>query len=121
VQKRPRRPEYDINLLAPALDTPSGHPAIWEKLLSYTITEASQHQIERIYVDVPDQPLIVNSFAHVGFSATRARPSGVCKRMGLKGGGFESALAPVMATIRPTATGDEWALQRLYAQVTPGR
>ena len=53
VQKRPRRPEYDINLLAPALDTPSGHPAIWEKLLSYTISEAAHHQTELLYVDVP--------------------------------------------------------------------
>ena len=119
VQKRPKRPEYDINLLAPALDTPSGHPAIWEKLLSYTITEASQHQIERIYVDVPDQPLIVNSFAHVGFSAYKRQTIWRLQAHGFDGRRFDSADFQQVGVIRPAAAGDEWALQRLYAQVTP--
>jgi hypothetical protein len=120
VQKRPRRPEYDINLLAPALDTPSGHPAIWEKLLSYTITEASQHKIERIYVDVPDQPLLVNSFAHVGFSTYARQTIWRLRDHGFDGPGFEAVNDRGTATIRPAVAEDEWALQRLYAQVTPG-
>ncbi len=120
VQKRPRRPEYVINQLAPALDTPSGHPAIWEKLLSYTITEASQHQIERIYVDVPDQPLLVNSFAHVGFSAYTRQTIWRLQAHGVEGQGFEITDAQGEGVIRPAVSEDEWALQRLYAQVTPG-
>ena len=66
-RKRSLRPEADILLLAPALDTPFGHPAIWEKLLSFYIQEAAQQKIARVYVDVPDQPLPVGSFTHVGF------------------------------------------------------
>ncbi len=118
VQKRPRRPEYDINLLAPALDTPSGHPAIWEKLLSYTISEAAHHQIERIYVDVPDQPLPVTSFAHVGFRTYARQTIWRLRDQGVGGAGETDVLGA--ATIRPAVAEDEWALQRLYAQVTPG-
>ena len=120
VQKRPRRPEYVINLLAPALDTPSGHPAIWEKLLSFTITEASQYQIERIYVDVPDQPLLVNSFAHVGFSVYTRQTIWRLQAHEVEGQGFESTDSQRTGIIRPAVAEDEWALQRLYAQVTPG-
>jgi len=124
VQKRPHRPEYDINLLAPALDTPSGHPAIWEKLLSYTITEASQHQIERIYVDVPDQPLLVNSFAHVGFKVYARQTIWRLQDLGFDLQGLDcadlnGAHLNGVATIRPVVDEDEWALKQLYAQVTP--
>ena len=66
-QKRPGRPESDILLLTPALDTAHGHPAIWEKLLSHYSSEATQQKIARIYADVPDQPIVVNTLMHVGF------------------------------------------------------
>ena len=114
VQKRQHRPEYGINLLAPALDTPSGHPAIWEKLLSHSIQEAARHQIERIYVDVPDQPLPVSSFAHVGFTTYthqtiwRLRPRNATVGVHTRN-----------ATIRPVRAEDEWALSKLYSRVTP--
>ena len=67
VQKRPGRPELDIVRLAPGLDARRGHPAIWEKLLSHHTYEAANRRIERIYADVPDQPLPVSTFTHAGF------------------------------------------------------
>jgi hypothetical protein len=115
VQKRAGRPEADILLLAPALDTTWGHPAIWQKLLAHYATEAPQHQLVRVYADVPDQPLLVNTLAHVGFrvythqTIWRLAPYGV-----------ESFAHQIAAEIRPQQKHDEWALQRLYARVTPG-
>lgn len=113
-QKRPGRPESDILLLAPALDVAQGHPAIWEKLLSHYSNEATKQQIARIYADVPDQPLLINTFMHVGFRVytrqTIWRLSAQRTEMSDQSHG---------ATIRPQQKQDDWALQRLYRQVTP--
>lgn len=115
VQKRPGRPEADIIQLAPALDTTWGHPAIWQKLLAHYINEAPQQQITRIYADVPDQPLPVNTFSHVGFrvythqTIWRLAPHSI-----------ESYIHQLSGAIRPQARQDEWALERLYHLVTPG-
>jgi hypothetical protein len=65
--RRSERPEADLLWLAPSLDAPNGHPAIWNKLLSHLAHDAGSQGIERIYADVPDQPLLVNTFAAVGF------------------------------------------------------
>jgi len=113
-QKRPGRPEADILLLAPALDTTHGHPAIWEKLLSHYINEAIQQQIMRLYADVPDQPLVVNTLMHVGFRVyTRQTiwrlPAHSAETLSYQG----------TAPIRPEQRRDAWALRRLYTQVTP--
>ena len=115
VQRRPGRPEADLLLLAPALDTPSGHPAIWEKLLSHFIQEAAT-DLARIYCDVPDQPLPVNTLKHVGFvpynretiwRLTRDQPFHPLSDPGGK---------VLMRSLRPE---DEWAVGLLYARVTP--
>jgi len=113
-QKRPGRPESDILLLAPALDTARGHPAIWEKLLSHYINEATQQQLARIYADVPDQPIIVNTFMHVGF---RTYTHQTIWRLPAQGA--ESFAHQLTGNLRPQQKGDDWALRRLYAQVTP--
>ena len=67
VQRRSGRPELDVVHLSPGLDARRGHPAIWEKLLSYQTYEAAKQKVERIYADVPDQPLPVNTFAQTGY------------------------------------------------------
>jgi hypothetical protein len=113
-QKRPGRPEADILLLAPALDTAHGHPAIWEKLLSHYSNEATQQQIARIYADVPDQPLVVNTLMHVGFRVYTRQTI-----WRLPAHGLDSFAQRITATIRPEQKKDQWALRRLYAQVTP--
>lgn len=114
VQKRPGRPEADIVLLAPALDTAWGHPAIWQKLLAHYVNEAPQQQISRIYADVPDQPLLINTFSQVGFrvftrqSIWRLAPYSA-----------ETFVATQGHRIRPQTAQDEWELKRLYRRVTP--
>lgn len=116
-QKRPGRPESDILLLAPALDTARGHPAIWEKLLSHyinEINEVTQQPIVRIYADVPDQPIIINTFMHVGFRVYTRQTI-----WRLPAQGAESFAHQVTANIRPEQKKDNWALRRLYMQVTP--
>lgn len=113
-QKRPGRAESDIHLLAPGLDSRFGHPAIWEKLLSYYVNEALLQDIARVYVDVPDQPLPVNSFMHVGFKVY-ARQT-IWRMVPHRTVHYTRT---VRALIRPAGKGDEWALQQLYARVRP--
>jgi len=121
-QERIGRPEADITLLAPALDTPRGHPAIWEKLLAHYIHEAANRQIRRVYADVPDQPLPVKTFTQTGF---RTYTSQTIWRLNLSDkpqysytqsstqGKNESI------RIRQQTAADIWALQKLYSKVTP--
>ncbi len=115
VQKRAHRPEADILLLAPALDTQYGHPAIWEKLLSHYATEASVADIERVYIDVPDQPLLVNTLRHVGFAPYSRETIWRLNR-----DHFYQPISTRQAIMRPKRADDDWALCRLYSQVTPG-
>jgi len=113
-RKRPGRPEVEIVSLAPGLETARGHPAIWEKLLSYYNAVAAQQQIARIYVDVPDQPLPVNTFSHVGFRTYTRQSIWRLAR-------HELTTYPhqINAKIRPQSKADEWALRQLYARAVP--
>lgn len=128
--RRTGRAEADITFLAPALDTPRGHPAIWEKLLTHYVHEAASQKIYRIYADVPDQPLPVHSFTQSGFKIytrqtiwrfNRHNSSMVeeaaDKLLGDKSSS-ESSIDSIF-TIRPLMKQDEWALLRLYDRITP--
>ena len=117
-QKRPGRPEVEITSLAPGLDTPRGHPAIWEKLLSHYNAVAAQQQIARIYVDVPDQPLPVNTFSHVGFRTYTRQTIWRLARHELTTYPHPVSDLP-WAQIRPQTKVDEWALRQLYARTVP--
>lgn len=113
-QKRPGRPEVEITALAPGLDTAHGHPVIWEKLVAHYNSVAAQQQIARIYVDVPDQPLLVNTFSHVGFRIYTHQSIWRLARHELASHPF-----PTVAEIRPQHKADEWALRQLYARTVP--
>ena len=113
-RKRPGRPEAEITCLAPGLDAERGHPAIWEKLLSYYLSVAAQHQVARVYVDVPDQPLPIHTFSQVGFRTyTRQRIWRLARHQ------LTTSPHPNSATIRPQTKADEWALRQLYAHSVP--
>jgi hypothetical protein len=112
--KRPGRSEVDIVELAPGLDAARGHPVIWEKLVAYYNTVAAQQQIERIYVDVPDQPLLVNTLSHVGFRTYTRQTIWRLARHDLASHPY-----PAVAEIRPQHKSDEWALCQLYARTVP--
>jgi len=112
-QKRAGRPEADIIQLAPALETPHGHPAIWQKLLAHYFQEVAQQQIERVFADVPDQPLPVTTFAQAGFKVyTRQTIWRLTDEQ-------VSRQQPANGHFRLQRAEDEWALTRLYGQVTP--
>jgi hypothetical protein len=113
-RKRPGRPETEITSLAPGLDAARGHPAIWEKLLSHYNSVAAQQQIARIYVDVPDQPLPVNTFSHVGFRTYTRQSIWRLARHELT-----TYPHPITAKIRPQHKADEWALRLLYGRIVP--
>lgn len=119
-QRRPGRGEADVLLLAPALDTRTGHPAIWEKLLAHFVNEEAGlqpgggPQTLRIYADVPDQPLLVNTFSHIGFGVYSRLT--VWRLVDSHGAGY---MPSASAKVRPAERGDEWELLRLYARTTP--
>lgn len=112
--KRLGRPEVDIIELAPGLDAARGHPVIWEKLVAYYNTVAAQQQIERIYVDVPDQPLLVNTLSHAGFRTYARQTIWRLARHALASYSYSA-----VADIRPQHKSDEWALRQLYARAVP--
>ncbi len=113
-QKRPGRPEVDIVRVAPGIDAPLGHPAIWEKLLSHHNSEATQQQVERIYVDAPDQPLPVSTFCHVGFRTYVHQT--IWRLLTYNVDDYSHLIA---ADIRPQTKVDEWALKQLYRRTIP--
>jgi hypothetical protein len=114
VQKRPACPEADVLCLAPGLDAPAGHPATWHKLLSGYLHDVASQGILRIYADVSDQPLPVNTFVGVGFQ-TYSRQT----IWRLFTPTVESYRQQVKATVRHRSNADDWALTQLYAHSVP--
>ena len=107
---RPHSYEADVTLLSPALDAPQGHPAIWQKLLTYSAQHIFRQNVCRLFSDLPDQPLLVNTFRQAGFvpltQVTIWR--------------LDSApLAPSDSTLRPQRAADAPELERLYQRITP--
>ncbi|MCS6827195.1 MAG: hypothetical protein NZ553_11325 [Caldilinea sp.] len=106
--------EAEVVCLAPSLDAPKGHPAIWNKLLAHFVHVAGASNIERIYADAPDQPLLVNTFAAVGFEPFTRQTVWRC---------FEPDLAlhrrEIVLLARPRSAVDDWDLRRLYRMSTP--
>jgi len=134
-QRRAGRPEVDLLLIAPALETRTGHPAIWLKLLSHYINEAIAENaaasagggVQRIYADVPDQPLLVQTLGQVGFSVFARQTIWrlndwsltdwrLTQRLDER---FPGSAAARGIQVRSVNRQDEWSLLRLYALATP--
>jgi hypothetical protein len=134
-QRRSGRPEDDLLLIAPALETRTGHPAIWLKLLSHYINETIADNaaapagsgVQRIYADVPDQPLLVQTLGQVGFSVFARQTiwrlndwSPEDWRLTQRPDGqFPASASARGIHVRPVNRQDEWSLLRLYALATP--
>jgi hypothetical protein len=114
VQKRPACPEADVICLAPGLEAPAGHPATWHKLLSAYLQAVTAQGILRIYADVLDQPLPVNTFAGVGFGAYSHDTI-----WRLFTPTVESYRQRIHLHARLKNDADEWALSQLYAHSVP--
>ncbi len=111
LRKRLNRAEADVVFLAPDLASPDGHPAIWQKLLPHAVQEAANIGISRVFVDLPDQPLPIETFCQVGFTVfTRetvwrlSRPRGT---------------ADLWPDVRPQMPQDEWGMTQLYGRSVP--
>ena len=114
VQKRPGCPEADVLCLSPGLDAPAGHPATWSKLLSAYLHDVTAQGILRIYADVSDQPLPVNTFAGVGFQVYSRQT--IWRLFTPPLGNYRQK---VKATVRYRTDADEWALTQLYLHSVP--
>ena len=107
---RPHSREADVTLLSPALDAPQGHPAIWQKLLTYSAKNIFTKNVCRLFSDLPDQPLLVNTFRQAGF--TPLTQVTIWR--------LDSAqLAPSDSTVRPQQAADAPGLEQLYQRITP--
>ena len=100
-------------VLSPALDAPNGHPAIWHKLLAESALSLADQQIRRLYSELSDQPLLVNIFMQAGFH--------LYARESIWRLATESLTVPVPSgmALRPQTGQDRWALEQLYARITP--
>ena len=107
---RPHAREADVTLLSPALDAPQGHPAIWQKLLTYSAQHIFRQNVRRLFSDLPDQPLLVNTFRQAGFAPLTQ----------VTVWRLDSAqVAPSATTVRPQTAADAHDLQQLYQRITP--
>ncbi|MEZ4640648.1 MAG: hypothetical protein R2856_37780 [Caldilineaceae bacterium] len=113
IEIRPERTEADVVLLTPALAAPQGHPAIWQKLLSQSIQDLTERRISRLFADLPDQPLVVNTFKQSGFQLY-ARET--IWRLALPPGQWS---LPTEAPMRLLHPEDGWHITRLYNRTTP--
>ena len=112
-QLHPGRTEADLLLLSPALDAPDGHPAIWHKLLAGSALFLADQQVRRLYSELSDQPLLVNTFLQAGFHLY-ARET-IWRLVS----GSPPFPAPDGAALRPQTDQDRWGLEQLYARITP--
>lgn len=99
--------------LGPSLDDPSGHPAIWNKLLAYCVHQAAACGFDRLYADVPDQPLLLQTLATVGFEPFVHQT--VWRHPARAGTTSGEALS-----VQPCRPVDCWDLWQLYRESTPG-
>ena len=107
---RPHTHEADVTLLSPALDAHRGHPAIWQKLLTYSAQHIFRQNVCRLFSDLPDQPLLVNTFRQAGFA-----PLAQVTVWRLD----SAPLAPSDANLRPQRPADAPELEKLYQRITP--
>ncbi|HRJ45580.1 MAG TPA: hypothetical protein PL105_27005, partial [Caldilineaceae bacterium] len=112
-QLHPGRAEADLMLLSPALDAPNGHPAIWHKLLAESALSLADQQIRRLYSELSDQPLLVNTFLQAGFHLYARETIWRLNDLSL------AIARPTGPALRPQAAQDQWALEQLYARITP--
>ena len=107
---RPHSHEADVTLLSPALDAHRGHPAIWQKLLTYSAQHIFRKNVCRLFSDLPDQPLLVNTFRQAGFAPLT--PVTIWR--------LDSApRAPSAVNLRPQQPADAPELEKLYQRITP--
>jgi len=107
---RPHTHEADVTLLSPALDAHRGHPAIWQKLLTYSAQQIFRKNVCRLFSDLPDQPLLVNTFRQAGFAPLTQ----------VTVWRLDSAPRdPSDAALRPQQPADAAELEKLYHRTTP--
>lgn len=113
-QLHPGRAEADLTVLSPALDAPNGHPAIWHKLLSESALFLAEQQTRRLYSELSDQPLFVNTFLQAGFHLYTRE---TVWRLVTAPPGWSAPQD--RQSVRPQLRKDGPALERLYTRITP--
>ena len=118
MQKRSGAPEQDVVCIAPGLDARHGHPAIWTKLLAHSLYAAMEQGVVRVFCDVTDQPLPINTVAGTGFQTYgretiwRLFPPATDRQQKSNG----NAITADIHLMRPE---DSWGLTRLYEKTVP--
>ena len=116
VQKRPGAAEQDLLCIAPGLEERDGHPAIWTKLLAHSLHAAMEQGIVRIFCNVTDLPLPINTLAGSGFQIYGRETI-----WRLFSPTAESFHTEIVAEIRLMQPEDEWGLTQLYMNTVPAQ
>jgi hypothetical protein len=111
--KRPGRLEADVLYVAPGHDhEPQGKEA-WERLLTFCIRNAGEHNVRRLYASLPEGSVETDLLVRLGFTIYSNEDILVLERFD------SSAVAVREDRIRPRLQEDLWWLRRLTSLYTP--
>jgi hypothetical protein len=110
-----RRDEWTITTLA-ATDTAPPH--IWEKLLERVCIEAGEEGVIRLFVKVPKDDLVLETFRALGFTVYSHEE--IWGRLYFTPNtAQELAEDPYRKLLRRRSARDAWDLMQLYSAITP--
>ncbi|MBN1219643.1 MAG: hypothetical protein JXM69_11995 [Anaerolineae bacterium] len=113
MRARPGRPERDVVFMSPALEMGNGNHAVWQRLLTHLCIQTAERGCFRIYASLPAESEELQLFKNVGFLPYSQEDI------------YQLGPQPQRANIdqaiplRLQQPIDGWALQNLYATLTP--
>lgn len=111
---RPGRPEANIVFLAPTLEGNEDAAPLWRRLLAHCAQQAGERRVQRLFVSAPEEAQeMLLLFRQAGFSLYTREEVYRAEQP------IKPAALPGWQQVRPLAPADGWALQKLYAAITP--
>jgi hypothetical protein len=109
-----RRDEWTITTLAATDKAP---PYIWEKLLERVCVEAGEEGVIRLFVKVPKDDPVVETFRSLGFTVYSHEE--IWGRLYFTPNTAEELEDPYRKLLRRRGARDAWDLMQLYSAITP--
>jgi hypothetical protein len=112
IRKQNEQLKYHVIFMAPALSCTNGAHAIWQRLLTQICVDAGAKSVRCLYVNLTADSQEFQIFRSMGFSTYAQEDIFFLREPSIQAHGLSLKL-------RPQHVRDAWALQRLYAAVTP--
>lgn len=109
-----RRDEWTITTLAATDKAP---PHIWEKLLERVCLEAGEEGVIRLFVKVPKDDPVLDTFRALGFTIYSHEE--IWGRLYFTPNTAEESDDPYRKLLRKRVSRDAWDLMQLYSAITP--